>query len=180
MFYKDEKLALMIDGPNFHSATRALDMDIDYKALHDEFMRRGRLVRAFYFTTLIEEGDYAPLRPLIDWLSYNGYMTQTKQARDFTDSMGRRRVKGDMDVEMTIAALEVAPVIDHLVLFSGNGDLKAMVEAVQKKGVRVSVVSTLKAASNPLSDELRRQADHFIELEDLRSVIMRKEREKVA
>lgn len=174
MFHDDERLALMIDGVNFHAAAKSIDLEIDYKALYDEFSRRGRMLRACYMTTLIEENDHKPLRPLIDWLAYNGFTTKTKSARDFIDANGRRRARASMDVEMTVSTLEMAPYIDHLVLCSGNSDLQALVEAMQRKGVRITVVSTMKGNINILSDELRRQADHFIDIDDIRDVISRK------
>ncbi len=173
MFYKDERLALFIDGSNLYAAAKALGFDIDYKLLRQEFMRRGKLLRAFYYTALLENDDYSPIRPLVDWLHYNGFSMVTKAAKEYTDSMGRRKVKGNMDIELAVDALEVAPYIDHMVLFSGDGDFRPLVEAVQRKGVRVSVVSTIRSQPPMIADDLRRQADDFIELDELRDVIGR-------
>jgi len=177
MFYKDERLALFIDGSNLYAAAKALGFDIDYKLLRQEFMRRGRLLRAFYYTALLENDEYSPLRPLVDWLHYNGFTMVTKPAREFTDSTGRRKVKGNMDIELTVDAMELAPRIDHIVLFSGDGDFRPLVESLQRQGVRVSVVSTVRSQPSMISDELRRQADNFIELDDLREVIGRTPRD---
>ncbi len=177
MFYKDERLALFIDGSNLYAAAKALGFDIDYKLLRHEFMRRGKLLRAFYYTALLENDEYSPIRPLVDWLHYNGFTMVTKPAREYTDSMGRRKVKGNMDIELTVDAMELAPRVDHIVLFSGDGDFKPLVAALQRKGVRVSVVSTIRSQPPMISDELRRQADNFIDLEDLRDVIGRPPRE---
>src|SRR4028118_1444365 len=141
MFYRDDRLALFIDGSNLYAAAKALGFDIDYKLLRAEFMRRGKLVRAFYYTALLENDEYSPIRPLVDWLNYNGFTMRTKPAKEYTDSLGRRKVKGNMDVELCVDALELAPHIDHAVLFSGDGDFKPLVEALQRKGVRVSVCS---------------------------------------
>ncbi len=80
MFYKDERLALFIDGSNLYAAAKALGFDIDYKLLRQEFMRRGKLLRAFYYTALLENDDYSPIRPLVDWLHYNGFTMVTKPA----------------------------------------------------------------------------------------------------
>jgi uncharacterized LabA/DUF88 family protein len=177
MFYRDERLALFIDGSNLYAAARALGFDIDYKLLRQEFMRRGKLVRAFYYTALLENDEYSPIRPLVDWLNYNGYSMVTKPAKEFTDSMGRRKIKGNMDIELAVDAMELAPHLDHAVIFSGDGDFRSLIEALQRKGVRVSVVSTIRSQPPMIADELRRQADNFIELDDLRDVIGRPARD---
>jgi uncharacterized LabA/DUF88 family protein len=177
MFYKDERLALFIDGSNLYAAAKALGFDIDYKLLRQEFMRRGRLLRAFYYTALLENDDYSPIRPLVDWLNYNGFTMVTKPAKEYTDSQGRRKVKGNMDIELTVDAMELAPRVDHVVLFSGDGDFRPLVESLQRQGVRVSVVSTIRSQPPLSADELRRQADNFIELDELREVIGRPPRE---
>lgn len=177
MFYRDERLALFIDGSNLYAAAKALGFDIDYKLLRAEFMRRGKLLRAFYYTALLETEEYSPIRPLVDWLNYNGFTMVTKPAKEFTDSAGRRKVKGNMDIELAVDAMELAPHVDHIVLFSGDGDFRPLVESLQRSGVRVSVVSTIRSQPPMIADELRRQADNFIELEDLRDVIGRPPRE---
>ncbi len=172
-FYSEERIALFIDGSNLYSSARNLGFDIDYKRLRELFSSKGHLVRAFYYTALIDDQDYSPLRPLVDWLDYNGYTLVTKSAKEFTDSEGRRRIKGNMDIELAIDVLEMADRLDHVVLFSGDGDFRRLVEAVQRKGVRVSVVSTTRTNPPMVADELRRQCDHFIELRDLESLISR-------
>ncbi|WP_371039057.1 MULTISPECIES: NYN domain-containing protein [unclassified Rhodosalinus] len=180
MFYKDERLALFIDGSNLYAATRALGFDIDFKLLRHEFMRRGKLLRAFYYTAILDTEEYSPVRPLVDWLQYNGFTMVTKPAKEFTDAQGRRKVKGNMDIELAVDAMELAPRIDHIVIFSGDGDFRPLVESLQRQGVRVSVVSTLRSQPPMVADELRRQADNFIELEDLKDVIGRPPREQPA
>ena len=177
MFYKDERLVLFIDGANLYAAAKSLGFDIDYKLMRQEFMRRGKLLRAFYYTALLESEEYSPIRPLVDWLHYNGYSMVTKPAKEFTDSQGRRKVKGNMDIELAVDAMELAPHVDHVVIFSGDGDFRPLVESLQRQGVRVSVVSTIRSQPPMIADELRRQADNFIELEDLRDVIGRPTRE---
>jgi uncharacterized LabA/DUF88 family protein len=177
MFYKDERLALFIDGSNLYAAAKALGFDIDYKLLRHEFMGRGKLLRAFYYTALLENDEYSPIRPLVDWLHYNGFTMVTKPAKEYTDSQGRRKVKGNMDIELTVDALELAPRVDHIVLFSGDGDFRPLVASLQRKGVRVSVVSTIRSQPPMIADELRRQADNFIELDKLKDVIGRPPRE---
>ena len=177
MFYKDERLALFIDGSNLYAAAKSLGFDIDYKLLRQEFMRRGKMLRAFYYTALLDNEEYSPIRPLVDWLNYNGFTMITKAAKEFTDSQGRRKVKGNMDIELTVNAMELAPHVDHIVLFSGDGDFRPLVESLQRQGVRVSVVSTVRSQPPMIADELRRQADNFIELEGLRDVVGRPVRE---
>ena len=177
MFYRDERLALFIDGANLYAAAKALGFDIDYKLLRSEFVRRGKLVRAFYYTALLEDQEYSPIRPLVDWLDYNGFTMVTKPAKEFIDSMGRRKVKGNMDIELAVDAMEMADRIDHMVLFSGDGDFRPLVAGIQRRGVSVSVVSTIRSQPPMIADELRRQADNFIELEELKDVIGRPPRE---
>ncbi len=172
-FYPEERIALFIDGANLHAAARALGFDIDYKRLLQLFGEKGRLIRAFYYTALIEDQEYSPLRPLVDWLDYNGYTMVTKPTKEYTDAMGRRKVKGNMDIELAIDVMEMAQYLDHIVLFSGDGDFRRLVDAVQKKGVRVTVVSTIRSTPPMVADELRRQADMFLELQDLAPQIMR-------
>jgi uncharacterized LabA/DUF88 family protein len=173
IFYPEERIALFIDGANLYAAARALAFDIDYKRLLSVFGGKGRLIRAFYYTALIEDQEYSPLRPLVDWLDYNGYTMVTKPTKEYTDATGRRKIKGNMDIELAIDVMEMAQSLDHIVLFSGDGDFRRLVEAVQRKGVRVSVVSTIRSSPPMVADELRRQADVFIELQELAPQIMR-------
>ncbi len=172
-FYPQERIALFIDGSNLYAAARALDFDIDYKRLLEVFAAKGHLVRAFYYTALVEDQEYSPIRPLVDWLDYNGYTMVTKPTKEFTDSAGRRKIKGNMDIELAIDVLEMAEHLDHVIIFSGDGDFRRLVEAVQRKGLRVTVVSTVRSQPPMIADELRRQADNFIELEDLRGTVAR-------
>ncbi len=173
VFYNDERIGLFIDGSNLYAAVRTLGFDIDYKQLLKMFQKEGRLIRALYYTALLEDQEYSPIRPLVDWLDYNGYTMVTKPAKEFTDPDGRRKIKGNMDIEIAIDALEMCDQLDHIVLFSGDGDFRRLVEAVQRRGTRVSVVSTVRSHPPMLADELRRQADVFIELEDLKKQITR-------
>ena len=173
MFFPNERLGLFIDGSNLHASLKAINLDIDYKLLKKEFMRRGKLLRAYYYTALLEDDENSPLRPLVDWLSYNGFTLVTKPAKEYRDSLGKRKVKGNMDIELAVDAMELAPHLDHIVIFSGDGDLCSLVESIQRQGVRVSIVSTTHSQPSMISDDLRRQADNFIELEDLRGIIGR-------
>jgi uncharacterized LabA/DUF88 family protein len=176
-FYPQERIALFIDGANLYAAARSLGFDIDYKRLLELFSGSAHLIRAFYYTALIEDQEYSPIRPLVDWLDYNGYTMVTKPAKEYTDATGRRKVKSNMDIELAIDVMEMAPHVDHVVLFSGDGDFRRLVEAVQRKGVRVTVISTLRSSPPMVADDLRRQADSFVELQDLGPSIMRHHRE---
>ena len=177
IFYKEERLALFIDGANLYAAARGLGFDIDYRRLLDLFATKGRLIRAFYYTALVEDQEYSPIRPLVDWLDYNGYTMVTKPTKEFTDAFGRRKIKGNMDIELAIDVMEMAEHLDHIVIFSGDGDFRRLVEAVQRKGVRVSVVSTMRSQPPMVADELRRQADNFIEMQDIAPLISRAQRD---
>ena len=172
-FNPQERVGLFIDGANLYAAARSLGFDIDYKRLREEFAGKGRLIRALYYTALVEDQEYSPIRPLVDWLDYNGYTLVTKPTKEFTDSMGRRKVKGDMDIEIAVDMMELSGALDHVVLFSGDGDFRRVIEAVQRKGVLVTVVSTIRSQPPMIADELRRQADNFIELQELETLIAR-------
>lgn len=178
MFDEREKIVLLIDGANLYAASRALGFDIDYKQLLKSFQKRGYLLRAYYYTALLEDQEYSSIRPLIDWLDYNGYRVVTKPAKEFTDASGRRKVKGNMDIELAVDAMELSSTVDHFVLFSGDGDFRALIEALQRKGCKVTVVSTVKSQPPMIADELRRQADYFIELVTLEKEVGRPQSER--
>ncbi|MEK7265628.1 MAG: NYN domain-containing protein [Pseudomonadota bacterium] len=171
----NEKTALFIDGANLYKAARALGFDMDYKSLLAKSRSASKLLRAYYFTAIQEDRDqdYSPLRPLVDWLDYNGYTMITKMAREYTDAMGKKRYKGSTDIELVVEMLNLAPKLDHIVLFTGNGDFKSAIEAAQAMGVRVTIVSTIKSQPPMAADELRRQADRFFDLADLEKEIGR-------
>lgn len=172
-FYPEERVALFIDGANLYATARTLGFDIDYKRLYNLFAKECRLVRAFYYTALVEDQEYSPIRPLIDWLDYNGYSMVTKPTKEFTDAMGRRKIKGNMDIELAVDMMEMADRLDHVVLFSGDGDFRSLIEAVQRRGVRATVISSIRSSPPMIADELRRQADNFIDLGDLQSSVER-------
>ena len=180
MSAKIEKIALFIDGANLHATAKSLGFEIDYKRLLSEFQLRGYLLRALYYTAVIDDHEYPSIRPLIDWLDYNGYTVVTKAAKELVDQTGRRKIKGNMDVELAVDAMEIAPHIDQMVLFSGDGDFRSLVEAVQRRGVRVVVVSTISTQPPMVAQELRRQADEFIDIIGLQSKIGRDPGERSA
>lgn len=173
-FYPEEKVALFVDGSNLYSAAKSLEFDIDYRALLQWVDERGRLTRASYYTTMTENDDqHSPLRPLVDWLDYNGYRMVTRMMKEYTDASGRKRYRGSVDVDLAVDMVEMAAHVDHILLFSGDGDFRRAVEACQNRGARVTVVSTIEAGSPSISDELRRQADHFLDLKHLMNAIRR-------
>jgi uncharacterized LabA/DUF88 family protein len=178
MSVSSSDIALFIDGANLYATARALGFDIDYRRLLKEFQSRGALLRAFYYTAIIEDQEYSFVRPLIDWLDYNGYTVVTKATKEFIDASGRRKLKGSMDIELAVDAMELTAHIDHMVLFSGDGDFRPLVEAVQRRGVRVTVVSTISSQPPMIADELRRQADVFIDLVELRAKLAREPSER--
>ena len=176
-FLPTERVALFIDGASLYSASRNLGFDVDYRNLLVFFRRKAHVIRAYYYSAVLETEEYSPLKPLTDWLAYNGYALVTKPAKEYTDAAGRRRVKGSMDIEVAVDMLEMADRIDHAVLFSGDSDFRRLVEAVQRRGVRVSVVSTIRTSPPMVGDDLRRQADQFLDLSDIAPEFTRRQTE---
>jgi len=172
----DQRTALFIDGPSFYSTTSRLGWDVDYRRLRAHFETESKLYRAMYFTALPENSDvrgadgdpihHSPVIKLVDWLSYNEYRTITKPMREFRDSEGRIRQKGNLQVEIAVEMMEATQFADHMILFSGDGDLEHVVDAVQRRGVKVTVASTVRLSPLPISGDLRRIVDRFIDLSD--------------
>ncbi len=173
MVHQNDRLALFIDGANLYQSARALGFDIDYKRLLRAFSTGCRFLRAYYYTALLDEQEYSPMRPLVDWLDYNGYTMVTKPLKEFRSSAGGRKFKGNMDVEIAVDVMEIAPHVDYIVLISGDGDFRRLVEAVQRRGIRVAVISTIRTQPPMIADELRRQADFFMDLGELQALIAR-------
>jgi uncharacterized LabA/DUF88 family protein len=170
---RNGKIALFIDGPNLYATAKALGIDIDFKRLLKAFQDRGTLSRAFYYTTVFEDHEYVSIRPLIDWLDYNGYTVVAKVIKEYVDAGGHRKLKGNIDVELAVDALELAQHVDEIVLFSGDGAFCSLVAALQRRGVRVNVVSSIASSPPMIASELRRQADAFVDLRDLQSKVGR-------
>src|ERR1700710_2394211 len=168
-----EKVVLFIDGANLYATSKAIGIDIDYRRLLAEFQSKAYLLRAYYYTALVEDQEYSSIRPLIDWLDYNRFTVVTKPPQEFPDAAGRRKIKGNMDIELTVDALEMSPHFDHFVLFSGDGDFTALVAALQRRGKRVTVASTLTTPTPMIADDLRRQADFFLEVAELAKTVGR-------
>jgi uncharacterized LabA/DUF88 family protein len=168
-----DKTALFVDGANLHHTAKALGFDVDFKRLIEEFEKRGSILRSYYYTTISEVADFTAIRPLVDWLEYNGFTVRAKPAKEFDDGSGRRKIKRNISIELSVDALEIAKHIGHIVLFSGDGDFRSLVEAIQRRGPQVTVVSSIRTKPPMIADELRRQADAFLELDDLRSTVGR-------
>ncbi len=174
MFYADQRTMIFIDGSNLYAGIRSLGFDFDYRKLLGYFRNRSKLLRAYYYTALGDEQEYSPIRPLVDWLAYNGYTVITKPTKEFVDPLtGNKRLKGNMDIEIAVGMLQMAPYYDHAVLFSGDGDFRSVVQAAQDLGKQVTVISTLKTNPPMIADELRRQADVFIDLNDIKEELLR-------
>ena len=180
LFYDGERVVIMIDGPNFYQTVRGLGFEVDYRRLLDAFSGSSQLIRAMYYTALVDDQEYSPIRPLVDWLDYNGYSVTTKTLKEFTDASGRRKFKGNMDIELAVDAMELARSIDHIVLFSGDGDFCCLVGALQRKALRVTVCSTIKTQPPMIADELRRAANVFLDVEELQPFIGREGGGRVA
>jgi uncharacterized LabA/DUF88 family protein len=173
MSHLANKIAIFIDGPNLYATSKTLGFEVDFRRLLSEFGGRGKLFRSFYYTAVVEDQEYSSVRPLVDWLSYNGYTVVKKPTKEFVDPSGRRKLKANMNVELSVNAMELAAHVDEMILFSGDGDFRSLVEAVQRRGVRVTVVSSFVCQPVMVADELRRQADEFIDLKHLESKIGR-------
>lgn len=167
------KLAVFIDGQNFYGTAKAIGFDVDYKKLLAHFNSMGNLLRVKYYTTVDEDDDNSPIIPLIDWLDYNGFSVVTKAKKSFVDAEGRRRFKGSMDVEIAVDAMELSAHVDRVILCSGDGDLHPLIEALQRRGIRVTVISSIASQPQMCADELRRQADEFVDLTSLREKVGR-------
>ena len=163
-----ERIGLFIDGSNFHSTAKLLNLEVDYLKLLNFFKRKGQMIRAYYYTALPEQSEISPLRKLTDFLDYNGYTIVSKQTKEYTDHMsGERRVKGNMDMELALDMLKMSKHLDHVYLFSGDGDFCRLLEDVQDRGVRVTVVSSTHTQPKLIADSLRRKADAFLEIDDI-------------
>lgn len=176
--YNDERTAVFIDGANLYATTKTLGVDIDYRKLLEFFREKTNLVRIYYYTAIIEDQEYSSIRPLIDWLDYNGYTVVTKPMKEFVDQSGRRKVKGNMDIELTVDMMEMAGSIDHAILMSGDGDFRSVIEALQRRGRRTTVVSTIQTQPAMVADDLRRQADHFVDVAELAPLVGRPAQER--
>ena len=166
----------LIDGANLYSTGKALELEIDFKRLLKLLKSNRYLLRAYYVTAIREDGEYTSIRPLLDWLDYNGYDLVTKSAREFRQSDGSTKVKASMGIEIAVLAAQIAPSVDEVYLFTGDGDFVPLVEYLKELGKRVIVVSTIETQPMMAADELRRVADEFWDLDSMRESIVKESR----
>ena len=103
----DDKTIVLIDGANMYAATKTLGFDIDFTAFYKGCEQSCNLLRIYYYTALVEDNDRILLKPLVDWLTYNNYTMVTKPAKVITNSDGVRKIKGNMDVEIAVDAIDI-------------------------------------------------------------------------
>ena len=168
-----EKIALFINGPNLHHTARRLGFDVDFKRLLARFGQYGSLVRAYYYTVVDEGGGPPGIKPLADWLDYNGFTVRSKLSKVTDDGQGRRKIRRQIGVELSVDAMGLARHVTRVFLFSGDGDLRSLVAALQRQGCQVALVSSTRTAPSMVADELRRRANAFNELDDLKDSIGR-------
>lgn len=171
--WKSEKTAIFIDGLSLHRTAKALGFEVDYRKLHRYFSGVTCLIRAYFYTALDEEQEFSAARPLVDWLSYNGYSPVTKPIKRFNDENGHRKFKGNIGVELATDAMLLAPSLDRVLFFVSDGDYRVLAAALQESGIRVGVISTIRTQPAMVADDLRRQADDFLDLADLEAEIGR-------
>lgn len=161
------KTALFIDGANLYATAKALGVEINYETFDNYF---NNPIRKMYFTAIKEENEHQPIRPLLDWLEYHGFDMISKPAKIFIDEFGKEKIKGNMDVEITVAMMVMSDHVENMVLFTGDGDFASVVDEVKRKGIHVTVVSSLRSQPPMVADELRRKADVFKELQQMQEI----------
>lgn len=162
------KTAVLIDGANLFATAKNLGFDIDFKLLKSKLEEKYNVHRIYYYTALVEQdGEKILLKPLVDWLTYNGFMLITKSARVMINREGVKKIKGNMDVEIAVDAMNIAnlPGMTDIVFFTGDGDFRYLVEDIQRKGVKVTIFSSIITNTAMIADNLRKQCDEFIELD---------------
>jgi uncharacterized LabA/DUF88 family protein len=168
----EARVALFIDGESLNEATKALGSNVDFRKLRDVFGSQNRLLRAHYYA-LVPPREFVTIKPLLDWLSFNGYSVTEKPLKERVSSNGHARMSGSIAIELTIDALQTAPHVDTIVLVTGDCRYRPLVSEIQMRGVRVIAVSTRAVRPAVISDELVRQVDEFVELADLLPQISR-------
>lgn len=164
------KHIVLIDGANMSFAMNAIGRRFDWKKLRHFFVEAdyGLCLGLRYYTAIHERADgEQPLRKIVDWLSYNGYLVVSKMTKSYENSDGSTRIKGNMDIEMATDMIRFAPRVDKIHLFTGDADFTYAVKAVQDMGVIVDVYSTMQGANSIIGDDLRRQANNYIDIGDL-------------
>lgn len=160
-----ERIGLFIDGISLQHAANVLQMKLDFKRLLQLFQQRGHLVGANYYSVIPPQPAADTAKPLLDWLSYNGFNVLARSSPHAGDAENILSLAVDISVD----AMQRAAHLDHVVLISACRELQSLICALKTMGRRVSVVSTMRGHSTP--DELRRHADIFLDLEELRPII---------
>ncbi len=160
-----KRAAIIIDGPNAKASANAAGFQVDYKKLLDFYSQEFDVFRAMYFTALPPRAVEAPIHKLTDWLGYNGYNVISKETKEYEQLDGSVKTKGNMDVEITVHTLELSKHVHELIFFTGDGDFRFLLETVQRSGLRATVI----AARGVVSDDLRKQADRYVDLADMRN-----------
>lgn len=158
---EDMTAAVMIDGLNTHYCFKSLGFSPDYKKMLDYFKRITILKKVYYFVVIDKDQEENSIIRLIDWLDYNGFICKV------TDTDERNK---GIQVDFTVQVMKLIPVVDHYVLFTGNSQFVPLVRHLDDAGKVVTVCSTM-LNQKMVSDSLRRAADNFVELNDLRPFI---------
>lgn len=172
----DERVSFFIEGANFYAAAKTGNVTVDYRKLLSHFEDNSIFKRAYYYTAVAEDQEYNSIKPLLDFLEYNGYSLVTKPLKEFIDGQGRRKTKGSLDVEMTVDMLNACKFSDHIVLFSGDSDFLPVIQEMKRNGIRVTVVSHMET----VADDIRRAADRFVNLMHVAPLIGRPPQEQEA
>lgn len=163
-----DRLQVFMDGQNLYGTLRTFDRKMDFKVVMDTLKAETRLVRAQYFTTIRPHQDNEKTYSVLDFLAFNGYTVHRKFIRDNIEMGGHVRSKGSIIGEMTAAMIDAADNgTDHIVLFSGDGELTAAIEACKRRDCRVTLVSSER--TRVVSEDLRRACDNYVDLENLPS-----------
>lgn len=171
MIFETERAAVFIDGYGTHYTCKSLGIEIDYRKLSELIRRQTTVIRNYYFTPLVEGQDFIAVKPLLDFLQYNGWTTVTRPYKEHYVST---------NTALAVTAMEIAPAIEQAIIFSGNGDFTPLIEALKRRGIHTTVASTVRSEQSYCSDDLRRAADAFIDLDDIRSAISREPRNEKA
>ena len=174
LFYPNERTSIFIDGRSLFHTARKLDFEVDLSKFSQYFASKFQLVRCSYYTPVSEERT--PLHNILDWLSYNGFTVST---RVFSPDNHPPSISSLMSVDIIEQTLgngyagDEPYALQHVVIVSGDGDYCPVVKFLKSRSIRVSVMSSLETEPLSISEELRRLADNFIELDDLRSELER-------
>ena len=153
-------VAVFVDVANVFYAAKAAGVDIDYVTLLKTITANRDLIRAYAYTGLDPENENQ--KAFHNFLDRNNYKVVSKDVRKYGDG----RFKANLDIELVVDLVRLAPKLDIAVVISGDGDFAPAIRAVQDMGVRVEVVSFRANTSSDLIDV----ADQFIEITSIAKV----------